>query len=359
MKRLLALLGLAMVLAGCASRTPYAPDPFFGRTAVPPPGTGCATAEPPGTPYYGGTAATPGPISPSNPSSSAPQWVPPETMPTPTTPGQTSPPTPPGGNAAPPSGPYGPSGGYGYRGTNSSRTTTASWAGVRMRVTPPDYSGQRKSVALDAARPASWPQPVDAGSGTTTAAGSSRGSGAAESQPTRITRVIQPRPKNTAGRDAAATTSAVRSSSVSRGLPGSDKVIDIMDLPDKGTSAGRRAVRDGDVRPASGTSLAGATVGGNKPISFAQPARYGHDAAYAWLRGRLEYSEIDRRWKLRYIPIDGQTDQYGGSVVLGDTSLLTGLERGDFVEVRGKLLGSAQGDGGFAPVYEVAQIKPL
>ncbi|MCX7427957.1 MAG: flagellar assembly peptidoglycan hydrolase FlgJ, partial [Planctomycetia bacterium] len=65
MKRLLAVLGLATVLAGCASRAPYAPDPFFGRTVVPPPGTGCATAQPPGTPYYGGTpSVTPGSLSP-------------------------------------------------------------------------------------------------------------------------------------------------------------------------------------------------------------------------------------------------------------------------------------------------------
>ena len=58
MKRLLAVLGLATVFIGCASRAPYAPDPFFGRTTVPPPGTGCATPQPPGAPYYGGTSSS-------------------------------------------------------------------------------------------------------------------------------------------------------------------------------------------------------------------------------------------------------------------------------------------------------------
>jgi hypothetical protein len=231
--------------------------------------------------------------------------------------------------------------------------------GVRTRVTPPDYSSLGSTAAVDAARTASWPQPVVAGVGTAAAAGTPSTSVGGASQPTKIIQVIQPRPKDTTNRGAAATSSSVRSSSASGGVHDSGKVIDIMDLPDKGTSAGKPAVRDSSVRPASGTSPAGAAVGADKPISFDEPAQYGHDAGYTWLRGRLEYSQIDKRWKLRYIPIEADTDQYGGSVVLSDTSLLGGLERGNCVEVHGKLLPGAKGDGGYAPVYEVAQIKPL
>ena len=72
----------------------------------------------------------------------------------------------------------------------------------------------------------------------------------------------------------------------------------------------------------------------------------------------MEYSEVDRRWKLRYIPINSETDQFGGSVVLADSSLLSGLQKGDFVEVRGRLLTDEAGQWGYAPVYEVAQLQP-
>lgn len=87
--------------------------------------------------------------------------------------------------------------------------------------------------------------------------------------------------------------------------------------------------------------------------------RYSYDPAYGWLRGRLEYSEVARRWKLRYIPIDGRVDQYGGSVVLGESTLLSGRQKGDFVEVRGRLLTGENGHWGYAPVYQVAQLRPI
>lgn len=86
-------------------------------------------------------------------------------------------------------------------------------------------------------------------------------------------------------------------------------------------------------------------------------APYAYDPSYAWLRGKLEYSQRDRRWKLRYIPIDGNTDQYGGSVVLTNPQKLEGFEPGEFVEVRGVLAGSV-GREPFAPAYRIEQITP-
>ncbi len=88
---------------------------------------------------------------------------------------------------------------------------------------------------------------------------------------------------------------------------------------------------------------------------------YGHHDQYLWLRGRIEYSSIDKRWKLRYIPLDaaeGRIDNYGGSVVLVETEKLSAFESGDFVMVRGRV-GEQSTSKGFAPLYHVEQVSPL
>ena len=85
---------------------------------------------------------------------------------------------------------------------------------------------------------------------------------------------------------------------------------------------------------------------------------YGYDPAYGWLRGRLEYSASQQQWKLRYIPIDGATDQFGGSVVLADGAATQGLRAGDFVTAQGRVVGPSQPGRGFSPRYEVASIEP-
>ncbi len=92
-------------------------------------------------------------------------------------------------------------------------------------------------------------------------------------------------------------------------------------------------------------------------VPFFPGSRYGYDPQYGWLRGRLEFSEAERHWKLRYIPIDGATDNFGGSVILADTPLLSGYERGDFVEVAGKLISPSPDKRGYAPGYQVSQLK--
>jgi hypothetical protein len=73
----------------------------------------------------------------------------------------------------------------------------------------------------------------------------------------------------------------------------------------------------------------------------------------------LEYSEIDHKWKVRYIPVDSVTDQYGGSVVLTNTALLSGHERGQFVEVRGKLVPAGPDRRGYSPDFEVQAIQAI
>ena len=107
-------------------------------------------------------------------------------------------------------------------------------------------------------------------------------------------------------------------------------------------------------------ATAGDRPADNRPEPAGQASsRYGHDPQYGWLRGKLEFSESDRQWKLRYIPIDGETDNFGGSVILTNTPLLTGYERGDFVEVTGRLVSGSSDKRGYAPKYEVSQLRRL
>ncbi len=86
---------------------------------------------------------------------------------------------------------------------------------------------------------------------------------------------------------------------------------------------------------------------------------YGFDPGYAWLHGRLEHSQVEGQWKLRYIPLDGQTDQYGGSVVLSEDSPVAGHQPGEFVSVAGAIASPLGKQDGFAPVYRAARIERL
>ena len=45
--------------------------------------------------------------------------------------------------------------------------------------------------------------------------------------------------------------------------------------------------------------------------------------------------------------------------MLGESSLLSGQKQGDFIEVHGRLLSGENGDLGYAPVYEVARLRPI
>jgi hypothetical protein len=112
-----------------------------------------------------------------------------------------------------------------------------------------------------------------------------------------------------------------------------------------------------------------------RPVSFAAPvdatksssatpstspegsASYAHDGGYSWLRGKLEYSAAGRRWKLRYIPIDGQTDSYGGSVILSEAASLEGFRPGEFVTVHGTVGKDAAVSGSFSPRYNLERIE--
>ncbi|HEY1785876.1 MAG TPA: hypothetical protein VGG30_10020 [Pirellulales bacterium] len=118
-------------------------------------------------------------------------------------------------------------------------------------------------------------------------------------------------------------------------------------------------IQTGWNEPAEATATAPA--GGARSAGSAARASqaYGYDPSYGWVRGRLEYSASQQQWKLRYIPIDGATDQFGGSVVLAGGATLQGLRAGDFVTAQGRVVGASKPGRGFSPRYEVASIEPV
>jgi hypothetical protein len=180
--------------------------------------------------------------------------------------------------------------------------------------------------------------------------------------PQKIVQTIAPRSKTTeqAGEDSASVLPATWPSP--QGATSSQKAANIINLPASPApgSQSSSARTDTGVVLASATEEvadSGSSSAGN--TSAVASGRFGHDPDYRWLRGRLEYSQIDRCWKLRYIPIDGETDSYGGSVMLAETPKLSGFERGDFVEIRGRVVPPQSGGKTFAAGYEVSDIQRL
>jgi hypothetical protein len=137
-----------------------------------------------------------------------------------------------------------------------------------------------------------------------------------------------------------------------------------MDLPDRGQLHRDEAPSGDGVRPSGHTAFASPNETAERvtlPQAASSPAdagNYGFDPGYRWLKGHLEYSPSDRRWKLRYIPITGRTDEYGGSVILEDSPALSQMRRGEAVIIEGQLVGDAE-RGSFAPLYRVQRVSKL
>jgi len=90
-------------------------------------------------------------------------------------------------------------------------------------------------------------------------------------------------------------------------------------------------------------------------------ARYGHAKDYTSLRGQLEYDASNRVWKIRYIPIHGQQDAYGGQFVLTDRSKLEAFQAGDYVTIEGAIVAAnaATDNTGSGPLYAPHRVAPL
>ncbi len=97
------------------------------------------------------------------------------------------------------------------------------------------------------------------------------------------------------------------------------------------------------------------------PQGFGQPAAapqvgYGYGPTYQQLRGRLEFSPAIGYWKLRYIPIDGATDEFGGSVIVANPEAVQGFQAGDWIMVEGTPQASQNASGGYTALFTVSSI---
>lgn len=344
MAPLRALLATAILFTGCQGSNPPGPtDPFFGRTRIEPPHTGAVPGPSAVAPYY-------------NPA--APQvTLPPAMVPLP---GATS--------------TVDPSPSLVF---TQSDDPIAIPAAARQVENPnrqiASASQDLRSGTPDAPAKTATPIPVTiaknaspvaptASSHETLLAGHRSLTATAERE--RIYQTIGPRPKQVVVSEAGpAVLQTASSATLSPKVPVSG-TIDIMDLPPP-SEAAQPAQATADVQLVSaiveindpaGQAAATSTQGG-APVSFSQSSLYSYDPQYRQLRGRLEYSQIDHCWKLRYIPVDGMTDRFGGSVILANTDTLSGYERGDFVEVHGKLASTNPDNRTFSPTFEVQTVK--
>lgn len=352
---------LAVIALGCKA-PPAATDPFIGAR-VPPPSTGQVGAPPVATygsaaPPVGGLYTPPGgytgaPLAPVTPPPGSPPAampppptaaVPPPYSPPPYSNGaappvyQTPPPTLPGAAApaaAPGSAPYSPpGGGWAPTSTTGGPETKSIYSRDDMqREIHPLAESARAGRLADAAE-----QEFDT-------------SGAAPSEmsidsPPQLTEDTLQRPL--------------------RDPRNSESVQPVSYNAPQG--APPRGVR-GAYASTSPTS-ADAQPGGAQRVAATRPvtsgsgpadrgATYGYGNNYAWLQGQLEYSQATKQWKLRYIPIDGPTDKYGGSVILASSPALNGHKAGDFVSVKGQLGSTRTSQGSYAPEYHVTSVDRL
>ena len=353
MKQPWAVILTALMLAGCRSSQPTT-NPFM-RTTVPPPGTQGMMVMP-GEPYPAGT------VPPVVTAPGAPAVVP--VTPMPAQPAPVAAPPPKQEKFQPPGGSY-----LYHQSSNESPRAGPVPGGVQMASTPTPPGTVRQAAHFEqqSARPtatvvqqSSWqirdstadsrgdpPEKLasvtvgqDNGNSTVRIVGGSSDAGVPDS--------------NSPGRQ------GVLHMTVDNSIPAATRVASgALSQP----LASRVAIVNADTASQAAASfvsgkrdLAAVTKAAFQPVSN---AGYAYAPDYRTLRGRLEYSQSQRRWKLRYIPIDGQTDAYGGSVVLGDFPSLASHKPGDMVTVRGALAGGNAASDGFSPRYELEAIEPL
>ena len=109
----------------------------------------------------------------------------------------------------------------------------------------------------------------------------------------------------------------------------------------------------------SGVRSQGAAVPNGSTTADAGSGSFGYDSQYRWLKGKLEVFSVHSNLAAAYIPPDGATDNYGGSVVIADASKVSGFQPGDSVYVDGTPGPTAAGQGSFAPLYNVNRIQKL
>ena len=329
-----------LLIAGCRN-SPQAIDPFLPRTTVPPPATGAAVGTP--APYDSPPSAAGAPY------------------------------TPPGGSydySQPANGPVGTP----YQGetnqypadrfpmTNRGTTNRQSSNSPASQTKP---AVVRSHLAAASSAAGVQAEPAEAKPGGRIAEEDTENR-VVQTGHSKIVKVIHSHSSQTDSGDTGETPPrSVAAQQEPRRLPATDDAVDIMDLPPARTasagsrmaqriasSGGGKVVRASHSEPAPRASAARST-----PVEPFAAQRYAYSPGYKKLNGQLEYSLAEHRWKMRYIPIDGETDSHGGSVVLLG-KLPEQFQAGDFVTVEGRLAGDAA-PGEFAPPYQFDAIEPL
>ncbi len=320
MIRLLIPVLLAVAVCGCQGQEAHVPmDPFYGQTKIAPPGTGEIARGSRVDPAYPRSAAA------------SPSY----------------------GNLTPPPGVLGeasPSG--------SPTASLASNSTAESKSLAPASPGDRIKIPISARRelsPSELAAATSKAAPPPSAAAGATASASPQLEPKRVSQTLRPREQSVAGQSAGSSHPAPPSGPLTpRGAP-----VDINYLPPVDRGAG--TLRDDRVQQASATD-----ADGGMPVRIPtrvdasdSRGRFGWYDDYSRLRGQLEYLERDGCWKLRYIPVDRETDRYGGSVMIADSSSLSGFERGDYVEIHGRIAGELEDAKDFAPTYEVAEIRSL
>ena len=317
MIRLIIPVLFAACVFGCRGQDAQVPmDPFYGQTKIAPPATGEMTRRPAVDPYYPRSAAL-----------SSPEG----TLPPPPV-----------------------AAGEPLKAEPAARLASNSAASSSPEAAAP--VGDRIQIPVSAHRELTSEEMLAiANKNSQVQAEDSRSTDVPAAEARRVVQTLSPREESFA-RQSTDYSSPTRAS---EGVSSRSRPVDINDLPPVDRGAG--TLRGDRVQLASATDP-------NPGFAVSIPTRVDRDPSvgrFAWtddysrLRGQLEYLERDRCWKLRYIPVDRETDKFGGSVVIKDSNSLSGFERGDFVEVSGRITRESEEGADFAPVYEVAKISAL
>jgi hypothetical protein len=327
MKRPWAVILTATALVGCRSSQP-ATNPFL-QTTVPPPATGAPVVLP-------GEQFSPG-VVPQPAVAPVPQYIPPAV-----------PVAPPPPVVAPPKDKFSPPGGsFQYNQSSLDRSQPGAAKPV-MLASYREPVGQAAASPVETAAAPATVVPV---------------------RPGNTIRILPPQssPETPSAMVAKMEPEAETSNPVLRLTVGEDrKQVDTDDeaaLPESGRSEQvaivERETDSDDATLDDAEDEPDAEAPRPVDAAAAESAGYAYAPDYGWLRGRLEYSQSMRQWKLRYIPIDGKTDQFGGSVKLPASNELAAYKAGDMVAVRGSLARETSASGSFAPRYELAHIEPV
>lgn len=317
MIRLIIPVLVAACIFGCRGQDAQVPmDPFYGQTKIAPPATGEITRRPAVDPYYPRSAAV----------SSSQGELPP----------------PPAAASDP------------VKAEPAARLASNSVATSSPNATAP--VGDRIQIPVSAHRELTSEEMLAlANKNSQGQAEDVHSSDGPAPEAKRVVQTLSPR-EGSFARQSTEYSSPTRAP---EGVSSRSRPVDINDLPPVDRGAG--TLRGDRVQLASATDP-------NPGFAVSIPTRVDRAPSvgrYAWtddysrLRGQLEYLERDHCWKLRYIPVDRETDKFGGSVVIKDSESLSGFERGDFVEVRGRIAKQPEEGADFAPVYEVATISAL